>query len=59
MSDTEREHQPVDVPADDGEDYRQIKKCEGCGAPGARAARDVDPSDPRVENHCFGGENYA
>jgi hypothetical protein len=85
---TEREHQPVDVPAGDGEDYRQIKKCEGCGAPGARADQGgvalraikmrqgrrrmfclgcfthelergtVDPSDPRVENHGFGGENY-
>jgi len=69
---TERKHQPVDVPADDDKNYRQIKKCEGCGAPGARVARfcldcfrhelergAVDPSDPRVENHGFGGENYA
>lgn len=86
-SSSERQHSPVDVPADDGENYRDIKKCEGCGAPGARkdgvALRaikmrqgrrrmlclacftnelergSVSPSDPRVEEHGFGGENYA
>jgi hypothetical protein len=85
--DPEHAHEPVDVPADDGRDYRQITACEGCGAPGARkggvALRaikmrkgrrrmlcmgcftheldrgTVDPSDPRVENHGWGGDDYA
>lgn len=39
MSDTDegttREHQPVEVPADDGRHYRDIDQCEGCGTDSA------------------------
>jgi len=79
---TEYQHEPVQVPAEDDENYRDIDVCEGCGT-GEAALRaikmrrgrrrmfclacftheldrgSVDPSDPRVENHGFGGENYA
>lgn len=79
---TDHEHEPVEVPADDGENYRDIDECEGCGSDKAalRAIKmrqgrrrmfclgcfthelersTVDPSDPRVENRGFGGENYV
>jgi len=79
---SEHQHEPVEVPADDGESWTDIDECEGCGS-GEAALRaikmrrgrrrmlclgcftheleraTVDPSDPRVENHGFGGENYA
>lgn len=29
---TKRQHTPVEVPADDGKNYRDLDSCEGCGA---------------------------
>lgn len=78
----EVEHEPVEVPADDGKDWREIDDCEGCGYDGSalRAIKmrrgrrrllclacftqeldrgTVSPSDPRVEEHGYGGGEYA
>lgn len=79
---TERKHEPVEVPADDGKQWTSIDRCEACESTDAalRAIKmrqgrrrmlclgcftheldrgTVDPSDPRIENHGFGGEEYV